>query len=168
MVSKTNPSTTLLASSPPPNSPRHRDPSCQPKKPILRRTKSSDYKRPLPRFENDPATKKADQRDRIGKRSRYPQPPAKSLPAIFAQLEEQYSPELIRRVPPNIMPYLLGRSAHLAEPYEVTLKRAARRGDIPTLHVRKASPPRPAAALTPEPVATRSSRVAFGDVKVMK
>ncbi|KAJ7575972.1 hypothetical protein C8J56DRAFT_1118514 [Mycena floridula] len=93
-------------------------------KSILQRRKPYDFIRPTPRFENDPSPKRAPRRlysDAI---------PATSIPAIFKQLEEKYSVDLVRRVQPNIMPSWLGKSAYLAEPYEVTLKQAVKDGKI--------------------------------------
>lgn len=51
---------------------------------------------------------------------------ARSLPAIQAQLRRQYSEEQLRKVPPLFLPCLGKRSACLAEPYEVTLRKASK------------------------------------------
>lgn len=117
-----------------PKSPRHRDPEAQPKRSILRRSRS--FERPMPRFGDDlvPLFENLRCEDEKGvkKRSAHKQP-AKTMPAVMAELQEKYSEEQLNRVPPVFMPCVWG-SAYLAEPYEVTLKHAAERGPVPIIH----------------------------------
>lgn len=161
MAPQNNPATSSSPRTLPsrPTSPQPRQ-SPKPKKSILRRGASTDRQRLIPRFENEPHLSTFPQTCNVAQsgkiHKRYSQPP-RSLPAILAQLREQYSEEQLRKVPPVFMPSLKGRSACLGEPYAVTLNRAAKSGRGVIVSATKKNRPDPPAPIT----ARRSPRVAF-------
>jgi len=133
-------------------------------KPVLRR----NYSLPKPHFESDDlgpsSCKQSNCRKpslpycKAGRR----EPPATSVPGILAQLTRQYSAEQLRRVPPVFMSAPMS-SVCLAEPYALTLKRAAKAGQEKGVILDE---------IYKEDLVDRESmskkRVAFGKVQIME